>query len=49
MTVTEAEDSYKLGHGTVAKAAKAGRLESRKSGAVILVLRADVERLWRKS
>ena len=48
MTAGEAEDKYKLGHGTVAKAAKEKRIPSRKSGAVTLVLRADVERLWGK-
>lgn len=48
MTAGEAEDKYKLGHGTVSKAAKEKRIPSRKSGAVTLVLRSDIERLWGK-
>lgn len=48
MTAQEAEVQYKLGHGTVSKAAREKRIDSRKSGAVTLVLRADVERTWGK-
>ena len=46
MTPQEVADEYPITVDAVYQAIRRGRLESRKSGKAVLVLRRDAERLW---